>query len=57
MSAQGARVIDLEEYRRRREAQSQRPAPMRAPLGMTSAAPVPIVWFPVWAWVPYWPML
>jgi hypothetical protein len=47
MSAQGARVIDLEEYRRRREVRSEQPAPM---------LPVPpIVWVPVWMWVPFWP--
>ena len=49
MSAQGARVIDLAEYRRRREAKNERPAaaPEQAPA---------MVWVPVWMWVPYWPM-
>ena len=49
MSAQGARVIDLEEYRRRREAQNERPT------AATEQAPA-MVWVPVWMWVPYWPM-
>lgn len=59
MSAQGARVINLQEYRRRREAQNgnERHAPMQAQVGMASAAPVSIVWFPVWTWVPCWPIL
>ncbi len=57
MSAEGARVIDLQEYRKRREAQNERPAPMQAPVGMTGTSPVAIVWFPVWTWVPCWPML
>ncbi len=43
MSAQGARVIDLEEYRRRRAAKASRP-------------PALVVWVPVWMWVPCWPM-
>jgi hypothetical protein len=47
MSAQGARVIDLEEYRRKREARNARPMPMMAPS---------MVWYavPVWFWVPVW---
>jgi hypothetical protein len=49
MNAQGARVIDLAEYRRRREAKSERPA---APVGVSA----PMVWIPVWMWVPFWPM-
>lgn len=59
MSAQGARVINLQEYRRRREAQSEneRPALMQPQVGMVSLAPVSIVWFPVWTWVPCWPIL
>jgi hypothetical protein len=45
MSAQGARVIDLEEYRRRRQARSAQPAPASA-----------MVWYAVlvWFWVPVW---
>jgi len=49
MSARGARVIDLEEYRRRREEKRR----------ATPAAPVlsaPMVWIPVWMWVPFWPI-
>ncbi len=46
MSAQGARVIDLEEYRRRRAAKTdQRAATAEMP---------PVVWIPVWMWVPFW---
>ena len=47
MSAQGARVIDLEEYRRKRRARSAPPTPMLAPA---------MVWYavPVWFWVPVW---
>jgi hypothetical protein len=46
MSAQGARVIDLTEYRRRRvEKRAQ-----------VASAPAPVVWVPVWMWVPFWPM-
>jgi hypothetical protein len=47
MSTQGAQVIDLDEYRRRREAQSRE----RASTVFLS----PVVWVPVWMWVPYWP--
>lgn len=48
MSAQGARVIDLTEYRQRRAAKAER----------ATAAPSvqPVVWVPVWMWVPFWPM-
>jgi hypothetical protein len=49
MSARGARVIDLEEYRRKRQARSAQPmpTPMLAPA---------MVWYavPVWFWVPFW---
>ena len=47
MSAQGARVIDLEEYRRKRRARSAQPTLMLAPA---------MVWYavPVWFWVPVW---
>ena len=47
MSARGARVIDLEEYRRKRQARSVQPTPMLAPA---------MVWYavPVWFWVPVW---
>jgi len=47
MSAQGARVIDLEEYRRKRAARSAELAPPMAP---------PMVWYamPVWFWIPVW---
>ena len=48
MSAQGARVINLEEYRRRREAKIARP--------VAAGLAAPLVWFPVWMWVPFWPM-
>lgn len=46
MSAQGARVIDLGEYRRQREARRAPPPPMMTP----------VVWYPVpvWFWVPVW---
>ncbi len=47
--AQGARVIDLDEYRRRREAQSERPATTLGPA-------MSVVWVPVWMWVPFWPI-
>jgi hypothetical protein len=49
--AQGARVIDLDEYRRRRQATKDRPA-------HASAAPSSMVWIPLWMWFPYpfWPM-
>lgn len=48
MSAEGARVIDLDEYRRRR---SQRNEP-----ALPAVMPPPIVWVPVWLWVPVWPI-
>jgi hypothetical protein len=58
MNVQGARVIDLEEYRRRREA--RREAPLTGPavpgLALAPPKPVPVVWVPVWMWVPFWPM-
>jgi hypothetical protein len=49
---QGARVIDLDEYRRRRDARGGRPA---AP---STGEPVPVVWVSLWMWVPcaFWPM-
>ncbi|MFS8064778.1 MAG: hypothetical protein ACMG6S_00275 [Byssovorax sp.] len=45
MSARGARVIDLEEYRRKRQARSAQPTPAPA-----------MVWYavPMWFWVPVW---
>lgn len=46
MSAQGARVIDLTEYRRRRAAKATTAASARTP----------VLWVPVWMWVPFWPM-
>jgi hypothetical protein len=46
MSAQGARVIDIAEYRRRREAKSA---------SIPAVAPA-MVWVPVWMWVPLWPV-
>ena len=49
MSAQSARVIDMEEYRRRRAAKTPRP-------GASNGAAAPLVWVPVWMWVPFWPM-
>ena len=48
MNAQEARVIDLEQYRRRREEQRERTPPVM---------PVQLVWVPVWFWVPVWPMI
>jgi hypothetical protein len=50
MSAQGAQVIDLTEYRRRRGAEQARAASAPGP------SVAPIVWVPVWMWVPFWPM-
>jgi len=49
MNAQGAQVIDLDEYRRRRAVRSDRPA--------AAPAAVPVLWVPVWMWVPLhaWP--
>ncbi len=47
MSAEGARIIDLDEYRRRRVERSAQPPLALAP---------PIVWVPVWLWVPVWPI-
>lgn len=47
MDAQ-ARVIDLDEYRRRRAEQRERTQP---------AMPAPVMWVPVWVWVPVWPMM
>jgi hypothetical protein len=62
MSRQGARVIDLDEYRRRREAKG----PVRAPVtGMPALVWVPVTMGgvppyppaqPVWMWVPFWPI-
>ena len=48
MSAQGARVIDLTEYRRRRAEKTEQHA-------IFPAVPQ-VVWVPVWMWVPLWPM-
>jgi hypothetical protein len=44
MSQQGARVISLEDARRRRAEQQQK-----------AQATQVIVWYPVWFWVPLWP--
>jgi len=43
-----ARVIDLEQYRRRRAEQRERAQPVM---------PAPVMWVPVWVWVPLWPMM
>ncbi len=48
MSAQGARVIDLTEYRRKRAQKTEQAAVV--------PAVQPVVWVPVWMWVPLWPM-
>ena len=47
MAASGARVIDLEEFRRRRAAREERESStaMRAYAALC-------VWYPVWYWVP-----
>ncbi len=42
MSANSARVIDLQSYRQRRNQRATAPAPM------------PVYWVPVWVWVPVW---
>jgi hypothetical protein len=42
--AQGARVIDLDEYRRRRQASKEQPT--------TMAVSPAVVWIPLWMWVP-----
>ncbi|XYI00170.1 hypothetical protein ACMHYB_10650 [Sorangium sp. So ce1128] len=44
MSQNPARVIDLEEYRRRR---AQRDKSRAAPR-------MSVVWLPVWGWIPVW---
>jgi hypothetical protein len=44
--AQGARVIDLDEYRRRRQVQ----VPKEPPSAM--AVSPAVVWIPLWMWVP-----
>jgi hypothetical protein len=48
MSTQQARVIDLEQYRKRRESQRERTAPTML---------TPMLWVPVWVWVPVWPVI
>jgi hypothetical protein len=45
MNQHKARVIDLDEVRRRREEEQRRKA---------QGAPVVLVWYPVWFWVPLW---
>ena len=43
-----AKVVDLEEFRRRRverDRDSVRPAPVVL---------APVVWYPVWVWMPVW---
>ena len=52
MSAQGARIIDLEEYRRRREARGEAGPSTSAPRGALPA--MPMAYYPVWVWVPIW---
>ena len=47
MSASVARVIDLEDYRRRRTTKTQ----------STAAVSLPLVWVPVWVWMPVWPAI
>jgi 3-methyladenine DNA glycosylase Mpg len=46
----GARVIDLEEYRRRRASRAERESSMRSEslFGNSTLC----VWYPVWYWVP-----
>ena len=46
MERQAARVIDLDEVRRKREDQRRKSA---------QGAPVMLVYYPVWFWVPFWP--
>ena len=48
MSAEGARVIDLEQYRRRRQAPREQAA---------SGTFMPMMWVPVWVWVPVWSVI
>jgi len=43
--SQAAAVIDLEEFRKRREAR---------PVAVRASTP-PTVWTPVWVWVMVWP--
>jgi hypothetical protein len=53
-SAQGAEVIDLEEFRRRREEKrGGESAPMAMAMPLAAAA-APVVWVPVWWFVPVW---
>ena len=49
MMTQGARVIDLNEYRRRRS----EPRDPAASASASGTAPAPMVWVPVWV-VPVW---
>ncbi|MGK3990907.1 hypothetical protein WME99_48115 [Sorangium sp. So ce136] len=44
MNQSTARVIDLEEYRRRRALRDQSRAVPR----------MSVVWLPVWGWIPVW---
>lgn len=48
-ASNGARVVDIDEYRRRRA--SRRVSLVVAPAQPAALAPV---WLPVWLWVPFW---
>ncbi|MDI1428481.1 hypothetical protein [Polyangium sorediatum] len=48
MNQRSARVIDLDEVRRKRADEQRQKTP---------SAPVLLVWVPVWFWVPVWPAM
>jgi hypothetical protein len=48
-----ARVIDLEDFRRRRLAAAEVPSDKHPPMPRVAAV-APVVWVPVWVWMPVW---
>jgi hypothetical protein len=52
MAALGARVIDLEEFRRRRAARDEVQIAAARPNPAYSSLASLCVWYPVWYWVP-----
>jgi hypothetical protein len=48
MSSAAARVIQLDEFRRRRDE--------RQTMSHSTNASTPVVWYPVWVWVALWPV-
>jgi hypothetical protein len=58
MSSGAAHVIDLEAFRQRvaREARGVSREGRKGVAAASERATAPVVWYPVWVWVPVWPV-